>query len=90
VVVIGPSLADGTDARSSGSGPLTRIVRMDPVFPRPLVPGDLVGVTSPSSGVPEELRPRLEVALASVRDAGLEVEVGACMDGAGLGSAAEG
>lgn len=61
---------------------------MDPVFPRPLVPGDLVGVTSPSSGVPEELRPRLEVALASVRDAGLEVELGACMDGAGLVSAA--
>ena len=28
------------------------------LFPRPLQPGDTIGVTSPSSGVPERLRPR--------------------------------
>lgn len=50
-------------------------------FPRPLGPGDLVGVTSPSSGVPDRLRPRLEVAVASLRERGFEVEVGSCMAG---------
>ncbi|MGD8150876.1 S66 family peptidase [Ornithinimicrobium sp. Y1694] len=56
-------------------------------FPRPLQPGDLVGVTSPSSGVPDALRPRLEVALTTVRAHGFEVEVGECMDGRGHVSA---
>lgn len=51
-------------------------------FPQPLTPGDLVGVTSPSSGVAEPLRPRLEIALGVVRDRGYEVVIGECMDGA--------
>ena len=50
-------------------------------YPRPLQPGDLIGVTSPSSGVPEELVPRLNFAVDRVRDAGFEVQVGQCMDG---------
>ena len=50
-------------------------------FPAPLRPGDLVGVTSPSSGVNDLLRPRLDEALGTVRDRGFEVEIGACMDG---------
>lgn len=56
-------------------------------FPAPLQPGDLIGVTSPSSGVPAELRPRLEVALQQLRDRGYRVRVGECMDGAGVVSA---
>lgn len=60
---------------------------MDPIFPAPLVPGDVVGVTSPSSGVPESLHERLEVALESVRAAGFEIEMGTCMDGSGVVSA---
>jgi hypothetical protein len=32
-------------------------------YPAPLRPGDRVGVTGPSSGVPTELLPRLEVCL---------------------------
>lgn len=60
---------------------------MDPIFPAPLVPGDIVGVTSPSSGVPESLHDRLEVSLGAVRAAGFEIEMGACMDGSGLVSA---
>lgn len=60
---------------------------MDPIFPAPLVPGDVVGVTSPSSGVPESLHDRLEVSLGAVRAAGFEIEMGACMDGSGLVSA---
>jgi muramoyltetrapeptide carboxypeptidase len=52
---------------------------MDVRFPRPLAPGDRIAVTSPSSGVQEPLRPRLEVALQWLRDHGFEVVVGECM-----------
>ncbi|MGO2608725.1 MAG: LD-carboxypeptidase, partial [Brachybacterium tyrofermentans] len=44
-------------------------------------------MTSPSSGVPAELQTRLDVAVQVVRDAGVEVELGSCMDGSGLVSA---
>lgn len=54
---------------------------MDLRFPAPLRPGDVVGVTSPSSGVSAALAARLEAALATVRAAGFEVRVGRCMDG---------
>ncbi|MET8893984.1 S66 family peptidase [Streptomyces albogriseolus] len=50
-------------------------------YPSPLRPGDRVGVTSPSSGVPEALRARLEVAVRDIRARGYEVVVGTCMDG---------
>lgn len=55
--------------------------------PSPLKPGDLIGVTSPSSGVPRRLWARFEYAVQSVRAHGYEVAVGACMDGAGHASA---
>ncbi|WP_405993398.1 S66 peptidase family protein [Streptomyces sp. NBC_00986] len=50
-------------------------------YPRPLRPGDRVGVTSPSSGVPDALRKRLDVAIREVEARGYEVVVGRCMDG---------
>ncbi|MGW8884346.1 S66 family peptidase [Streptomyces sp. NPDC055749] len=56
-------------------------------FPHPLRPGDRIGVTSPSSGVPKELRARLDVAIREVESRGYEVVVGKCMDGAGHVSA---
>lgn len=56
-------------------------------YPAPLQPGDRIGVTAPSSGVPEDLLPRLEFCLSHLRQAGYEVVVGACMDGAGAASA---
>ncbi|MEE1789244.1 LD-carboxypeptidase [Streptomyces sp. BE308] len=56
-------------------------------YPRPLRPGDRIGVTSPSSGVPKELRRRLDVAIHDVEAQGYEVVVGRCMDGAGHVSA---
>lgn len=52
-------------------------------FPAPLRPGDRIGVTSPSSGVPARLRPRLDFAVGWLRQRGYEVEVGSCMDGDG-------
>ncbi|NJQ17098.1 S66 family peptidase [Streptomyces bohaiensis] len=56
-------------------------------YPRPLRPGDRVGVTSPSSGIGDELRARFDVAVSDVRARGYEVVVGHCMDGAGHASA---
>ncbi|HWH32391.1 MAG TPA: S66 peptidase family protein [Egibacteraceae bacterium] len=59
-------------------------------FPEPLQPGDLIGVTSPSSGVPEALRPRLELCLEHLRAQGYRARVGECMSGAGVVSAPAG
>ncbi|MEU3447971.1 S66 peptidase family protein [Streptomyces thermolilacinus] len=56
-------------------------------YPRPLRPGDRIAVTSPSSGVPEELRARLDVAVRAVEARGYEVVLGECMDGSGHVSA---
>jgi muramoyltetrapeptide carboxypeptidase LdcA involved in peptidoglycan recycling len=51
-------------------------------YPAPLRPGDLVGVTAPSSGVGADLRPRLQAAVEVVEARGYQVVVGDCMDGA--------
>ncbi|MER5542905.1 S66 family peptidase [Streptomyces sp. NPDC001118] len=50
-------------------------------YPRPLRPGDRVGVTSPSSGVAKDLRGRLDVAVREIEARGYEAVVGRCMDG---------
>jgi muramoyltetrapeptide carboxypeptidase len=50
-------------------------------YPRPLAPGDTIAVTSPSSGISEELVGRLNFATQMLRDRGFRVEVGDCMDG---------
>jgi len=50
-------------------------------FPAPLKPGDRVGVTSPSSGVADKHRARLEYAVETVRRRGYDVVLGECMDG---------
>ncbi len=54
---------------------------METRFPRPLVPGDRIAVTAPSSGVDEEARPRLEFNLQWLRERGYDVVVGECMSG---------
>ncbi|WP_029290949.1 S66 peptidase family protein [Cellulomonas sp. HZM] len=54
------------------------------VYPRPLVDGDLVGVTSPSAGVGPRFASRLAAALATVRSAGLDPVVGDLMSDAGI------
>jgi muramoyltetrapeptide carboxypeptidase len=56
-------------------------------FPAPLRPGDTIGVTAPSSGVPDTLRPRIEVGIASLRARGYHVQVGDCLYGGGVTSA---
>lgn len=56
-------------------------------FPRPLRPGDTIGVTAPSSGVDERLRPRLDAGIRRLRERGFEVEVGECLGGDGVVSA---
>jgi muramoyltetrapeptide carboxypeptidase LdcA involved in peptidoglycan recycling len=56
-------------------------------YPAPLQPGDLIGVTAPSSGVPDVLSARLAVAVKAVEDRGFEVVLGDCLTGAGHVSA---
>jgi len=56
-------------------------------FPAPLRPGDRIGITSPSSGVGEPFRPRLDFCVATLRERGFEVEIGSCMNGDGHVSA---
>jgi len=56
-------------------------------FPKPLQPGDRIGVTAPSSGVAEHLRPRLDHAIGRLRDRGYQVEVGECLVADGVTSA---
>ncbi len=45
------------------------------------MPGDTIGVTSPSSGVPNSLVGRLDFSVQQLRDSGFQVQVGDCMDG---------
>lgn len=56
-------------------------------YPAPLAPGDRVGVTAPSAGVGARLRPRLDVALAVLRDRDLDPVLGRCLDGTDIVSA---
>lgn len=56
-------------------------------YPPPLKPGDLIAVTSPSSGVADAMRPRLEFCLEHLRQRGYRVVVGSCMDGTAVTSA---
>ncbi|MCW2739577.1 S66 peptidase family protein [Nocardioides sp.] len=56
-------------------------------FPRPLRPGDRIGVTSPSAGASGDAAARIDFCVGWLRSRGYEVEVGECMDGTGLTSA---
>ena len=56
-------------------------------YPKPLQAGDLIAVTSPSSGVQPALEPRRRHCIERLRQLGYEVLVGACMDGSGPTSA---
>lgn len=47
--------------------------------PAPLRPGDRIGVTAPSSGVPDAMRPRLDVAVETLVGRGFTVELGECL-----------
>lgn len=56
-------------------------------FPRPLRPGDRIGVTSPSAGVSGPGAARIEFCVEWLRGRGYDVVVGECMDGSGITSA---
>jgi muramoyltetrapeptide carboxypeptidase len=56
-------------------------------FPRPLRPGDRIGVTSPSAGASGDAAARIAFCVDWLRGRGYDVEVGECMDGSGLTSA---
>lgn len=48
-------------------------------FPPALMPGDWIGVTAPSSGVPAYLHPHLARAIANLKKRGYRVREGACL-----------
>jgi len=56
-------------------------------FPRPLRPGDRIGVTAPSAGVAGAAAARIDFCVGWLRERGYDVVVGECMDGTGLTSA---
>ena len=56
-------------------------------FPRPLRPGDRIGVTSPSAGASGAAATRVAFSVEWLRGRGYDVVVGECMDGTGLTSA---
>jgi len=56
-------------------------------FPAPLRPGDTIGVTAPSAGVPDALRGRLDFCVSWLRERGFEVVMGHCLGGRGVVSA---
>lgn len=53
-------------------------------FPRPLRPGDTIGVTAPSQGIRESYLPRLEAGCYRLRRQGFEVRLGRHIIGAGV------
>jgi muramoyltetrapeptide carboxypeptidase len=55
-------------------------------FPGLLRQGDRIGVTSPSAGVAGPEAERIDFCIAWLREAGYDVVVGECMDGAGITS----
>lgn len=48
-------------------------------LPKPLRPGDLIAITAPSSGVAEPMHPRLDLAIAALRQRGYRVVEGECL-----------
>ena len=53
-------------------------------FPKPLRPGDRIGVTSPSAGVDGPAAARIDFCVDWLRAAGFDVVVGHLMDGTGI------
>src|SRR3954452_17337349 len=70
---------------SRGAGRADSLSFME--FPRPLLPGDRIGVTAPSSGVQEPMRARFDVAVRSLADRGYDVVLGECLGAAHVVSA---
>lgn len=56
-------------------------------YPRPLSPGDTIGVTAPSSGIEPRMTARLEAGVQALRTRGYDVVVGDCMGAEGPTSA---
>ncbi len=56
-------------------------------YPAPLHPGDVIGVTAPSTGVPEALRARYAFCAEQVGARGFKVRTGQCVFGEGVVSA---
>lgn len=56
-------------------------------LPTPIVPGDTIGTTAPSSGVASNLRARFDYCAAQIRARGFKLKTGECLFGDGIVSA---
>ncbi|MGB0101737.1 MAG: S66 peptidase family protein [Nocardioides sp.] len=56
-------------------------------YPRPLQPGDTIGVTAPSSGIAASYRPRLDAGVRALEARGYRVVLGQCLGIEGVVSA---
>jgi muramoyltetrapeptide carboxypeptidase LdcA involved in peptidoglycan recycling len=73
--------------RMTAPGQAARVSDVSIRYPAPLQPGDRIGVTAPSTGVPGTLQRRVDFCVAHLRERGYDVVVGDCMDGASATSA---
>lgn len=77
----------GTAAISQTAGG-SATTSVSPVrFPKPLQPGDIIGVTSPSAGVKPGFRPRMRYAYQTLERMGYTIREGQCLWGRSLFSA---
>lgn len=75
----GAALATAGAGAAADAGASSRTRRASVRYPRPLRPGDLIGVTAPSAGVGPDIEPRLDFCLGFLRSQGYRVRVGACL-----------
>jgi muramoyltetrapeptide carboxypeptidase LdcA involved in peptidoglycan recycling/rubredoxin len=73
--------------RMTAHGQAARVSGVSIRYPAPLQPGDRIGVTAPSTGVPGTLQRRVDFCVAHLSERGYDVVVGDCMDGASATSA---
>jgi muramoyltetrapeptide carboxypeptidase LdcA involved in peptidoglycan recycling len=63
----------------SPSLPFPRPVGRRIAYPRPLRPGDIIGITAPSAGVPHAVEPRLQFCLEKLTALGYRYRLGNCL-----------
>lgn len=72
----------------AGCGAHSGQIQSKPIrFPGPLQPGDVLGISSPSAGVKQQLEPRMRFAYGVLEDLGYGYQEGDCLWGDGLLSA---
>jgi muramoyltetrapeptide carboxypeptidase len=77
----GVALGASAAPAAAAAGPDRAARRAAVRYPRPLRPGDTIGVTAPSAGIGPDLAPRLDFCLDFLRSLGYRVKIGDCLRG---------